>query len=225
MTVLNRAGLVADPPPVARLLETARAYELTAQLLERAHPPRRATSRLGQVDVAADGRLLALRVGSLDDGAARDRLAGELLALSRLLTSGERPADLAEAVVEDLPPEDVPPVPLLGAQRLHFPPGIEDDAPPAVAWEQLKARLHRRWQAGQAAAERLRECTGEGAAADGLVVVRLDSTASLAGLTIASQATAMTTQALDAALAGAIVSARASLRVAMEAALERAAGR
>lgn len=221
---LPRQGIpVPDPPAVTRLLDTARSYRRLAASLRQTHPPRRARSCRGEVDVAPDGRVLALRLLPAGASTAGPTLARHLMALYRLLVAGDlvpgdAVAEVDEVQVVDLPPESSP-HPRPGPAT--FPPGVDDLAAPDVALAQLRARLRRRWAAAEAGALRWDDLVGEGTSADGDIVVRLGGIGLLESLNVASRASAMPVDELNAALDEALSGAFEQLRAALDAALDR----
>ena len=171
-----------DLPVEARLRQAARSYRLLAATLRRANPGRRAASQHAEVDVAPDGRVVALRVVSVGLGAP---LARHFLDLAHAASTatGTNPDSIT---VTDVPQDPDQPSPGVGATRFQVPAGVDRQAPPAVMMEQLRATLRRQMGAVDNAAPRLAGLVGQGASTEDRVSIRVNSRGHLEGITISS---------------------------------------
>lgn len=197
-----------DVPAAARLMEAARSLRLHAESIRRAHPPRRASSAGAEVDVDADGRLLALRV--LDPNVLR---AGEWSQRFTQLYRAALGDEVEGAVVQDLTPEQLPQgVAGLGPGRFEFPPGIDSAAPPAMVMAQVNTRLRARFAAAESASRRVAELDGIGRSAHDEVMVRIGARGQLLELRTTSHLTGQPMDEVNALLGVALQEAREDLR-------------
>lgn len=198
-----------DVPAAARLMEAARSLRMEAAALRRAFPPRRASGAGAEVDVDADGALLALRVVDVRLLPA-DQWAAHLTTLYRTATGG--PAVEGVSVL-DLDPELVGTTAVgLGPRRFSFPAGIDDDAPPEVVLAQAHHRLRTRFAAAESASARVARLDGIGRSADEDVFVRIGSLGQLLELRTSSHLGRQDEETVNTSLAAALHAARDDLR-------------
>lgn len=197
-------------PAAARLRQAARSYRLLATALRRANPGRRAASQHAEVDVAADGRVLALRVVS--PGLVGAPLARHLLDLARA-ASGGAAAGVRDAItLTDLPGDHDQPSPGLGNRRFQLPADVDAQAPAPVMLLQLRATLQQRMAAAEQAAPRLATLVGEGEAAGGRIGVRVNSWGHLEAITLWTWTSTLPAGELNDAMAEALQRATEDLR-------------
>lgn len=206
-----------DLPAAARLLEAARSYRMAARQLRRAHPPRRIESQRGQVDVAPDGRVLALRVLGAPGRNASD-LARHLVDLAQGLSRGSATGLPDGAVVSDLPEDQPIPHALEADRRFRFPSGIDASADPAVVMAQLRTHLASRWARAHTVGGHVAEMVGQGVV--GGITVRVQAHGLLEGLELTPEAITASVDDLNAGLAEALASAQHDLRRRVDAALD-----
>lgn len=197
-----------DVPAAARLMEAARSLRLEAAALRKSFPPRRASGAGAEVDVDADGKLLALRVVD-----ARLVPAGQWAPHLRDLYRAAAGADVDGAAVQDLGPGDTDEVSAgLGPRRFTFPGDIDGDAPPAVVLAQVNERLRSRFAAAEAVSSRIVGLDGIGRSDGDDVMVRVGSLGQLLELRISSRLGGLPEPDSNAHLAQALRAAHDDLR-------------
>lgn len=206
-------------PAEARLREAARSYRLLAATLRRTNPGRRASSRHAEVDVAPDGRVVALRVvapGLVGAGLARDLV--DLAHATGATTTTPEGITLA-----DLPQDPHQPSPGLGTRRFQLPAGVDRQAAPAVMMQQLRATLRQRMATADAAAPLLAALVGEGRSTHDQVSVRVNSAGHLHGITISTWTAELPLPELNDVLAEALARATEDLHRQTQAVLDETA--
>lgn len=205
-----------DVPAAARLMEAARSLRLEAQALRSAFPPKRAVSQAAQLDVDADSKLIAMRIideRMMPAGAWADHLKELYRAASGSHVDG--------IVVEDLEPGQLPPESAgLGPSRFNFPPGIDDEAPPAMVMAQVNQRLRSRFAAAEAASARITELDGIGYSEGDEVMVRIGSIGQLLELRTPNGLGGETIEHINGLLQAALDAARNDLRRQIDALLD-----
>lgn len=214
-----------DLPAEARLREAARSYRLLAAQLRRANPGRRATSRWAELDLAPDGRLLALRVVS--SGLAGSELAKHFTALhaaagretadagpesSAGTGSSQGPQSSEGIVVADLPAQTDQPAAGLGTRRFRLPPGVDRQADPAVMMQQLRDHLRSRSSNAERASEQIAGLVGHGSSAQGRVSLAINSAGQLHEISLSSWTAELPLTELNDVLAEALALAGADLQ-------------
>lgn len=212
-----------DQPVEARLRQAARSYRLLAAKLRRANPGRRAASQRAEVDLAADGRLLALRV--VGSGLVGTQLAKHFIDLSHAASSGTASEGVT---LIDLPQDPDRPSPGLGTTRFQLPAGVDRQASPPVMMAQIRESLRRRMATADRAAPRLAALIGEGSAhaknhAQAQVTVSVNSAGHLDTLTISSWTAELPLEEFNTLLAQALDRATDDLHRQTEAVLDQAA--